>query len=388
MAVTATQLDGQNVGLRLQAQTSVQPLTLNLTTGVVTSPYLPAETCGLLQQFALSLFRVVPASSRAAGAIGLLSRLCAVSAADESGVTLSASVSVGVATLTATIDESPGSLILTTPYAQTGGVMPSSGGGSSPPPTPSGADTNLVTVSAFGIDVGALVRIDPDSGDAEPADCRYADFMPCVGVVESIIDATHVSVRVGGRYNGFDGLSVGRIYYAGQAGELTLTPPTTVGQVVQPFGFALTETTLAVAPAPTTIVADASSGGGGSTQIITISTESTFETTSPEALLPGMLVARNRSGTGVVAARANDSERMPAVGMVAVVSGSAVTVQTAGRVTGRFTPTGEPVVFVGLDSQPTASLAGVQNVQSIGVWATGDTLILSFTGSYITRSLS
>lgn len=249
MAVTATQLDGQNVGLRLQAQTSVQPLTLNLTTGAVTSPYLPAETCGLLQQFALSLFRVVPASSRAPGAIGLLSRLCAVSAADESVVTLSASVSVGVATLTATIDESPGSLILTTPYAQTGGVMPSSGGGSSPtPPPPPSGDTNLVTVSAFGIDVGTLVRIDPDSGDAEPADCRYEDFMPCVGIVESIVDATHVSVRIGGRYNGLDALQVGKIYYVGQSGELSPTPPIIGGQVVQAFGFALTETTLAVAP--------------------------------------------------------------------------------------------------------------------------------------------
>jgi hypothetical protein len=172
-----------------------------------------------------------------------------VSAADESVVTLSASVSVGVATLTATIDESPGSLILTTPYAQTGGVMPSSGGGSSPtPPPPPSGDTNLVTVSAFGIDVGTLVRIDPDSGDAEPADCRYEDFMPCVGIVESIVDATHVSVRIGGRYNGLDALQVGKIYYVGQSGELSPTPPIIGGQVVQAFGFALTETTLAVAP--------------------------------------------------------------------------------------------------------------------------------------------
>ena len=249
MAVTVTQLDSQNVGLRLQAQTSVQPLSLHLTTGVVTSSYLSDETCVLLRTFALSLFRAVPASARPAGAIGLLSRLCAVSAADASVVTLSAAVSVGVATLTATIESSPGTLILTTPYAQTGGVMFSAGGGGSPvPPSPSGDDTNLITISAFDVDVGTLVRIDPDSGDAEPADCRYADFMPCVGVVESIVDATHVTVRVGGRYSGFNGLAVGKIYFVGQSGELCLTAPIIAGQVVQPFGFALTETTLAVAP--------------------------------------------------------------------------------------------------------------------------------------------
>lgn len=250
MAVTVTQLDSQNVGLRLQAQTSVQPLSLNLTTGVVTSNYLPVETCALLRTFALSLFRVVPASARPSGAIGLLSRLCAVSAADASVVTLTAAVSVGVATLTATIDSSPGTLILTTPYAQTGGVMFSAGGGSTPtPPTPSGDDTNVIVVPAFDVAVGTLVRIDSDSGDAEPADCRYEDFMPCVGVVETVIDATHVAVRVSGRYTGFDGLAVGKIYYVGQSGELSLTPPVISGQIVQPFGFALTETTLAVAPA-------------------------------------------------------------------------------------------------------------------------------------------
>lgn len=250
MAVTVTQLDSQNVGLRLQAQTSVQPLSLHLTTGVVTSSYLSPETCTLLRTFALSLFRVVPASARPAGAIGLLSRLCAVSAADASVITLSATVSVGVATLTATIESSPGTLILTTPYSQTGGVMFASGSGASPtPPTPSGDDTNLVIVPAFDLDVGTLVRIDSDSGDAVPSDCRFESDMPCVGVVESIVDATHVAVRVAGRYTGFDGLVAGQIYFVGESGGLSLTPPIITGQIVQPFGFALTETTLAVAPA-------------------------------------------------------------------------------------------------------------------------------------------
>lgn len=255
MAVTATQLDSQNVGLRLQAQTSVQPLSLHLTTGTVTSSYLTPDTCATLKQFALSLFRVVPVTARPAGAIGLLSRLCAVSAADASIVTLSATVSVGVATLTATIDSSPGTLILTTPYSQTGGVMFAGGGSSAPtPPTPSGDDSNLVTLPAFRLPVGTLVRIDSDSGDAVPADCRFESDMPCIGVVESIVDATHVAVRVAGRYAGFDGLSIGRIYYVGEDGELSLTPPVIGGQVVQAFGFALTETTLAVAPSTALLV--------------------------------------------------------------------------------------------------------------------------------------
>lgn len=250
MAVTVTQIDGQNVGLRLLAQTSVSALSLNLTTGVVTSTYLSAETCSILREFALKLFLTVPASARAGAAIGLLQRLCAVSPADASALTLNALVTGGVATLVATIASSPGTLILTTPYAQMGGVMFASGGGGSTPspPTPSGDDTNLLEVPCFQVPVGTIVRIDSDSGDAEPADCTDIDFMPAVGVVEEIVDATHAKVRIGGRFSGFSGLTPGKIYFVGEDGELTITPPIISGHIVQPFGFSLTETTIAVTP--------------------------------------------------------------------------------------------------------------------------------------------
>ena len=56
MAVSVTRIDGQNVGLRLLGQTSVSVLSLNLTSGVVTSPYLTTGDCTILQTFALRLF--------------------------------------------------------------------------------------------------------------------------------------------------------------------------------------------------------------------------------------------------------------------------------------------------------------------------------------------
>lgn len=254
MAVTVTQLDGQNVGLRLIAQTSVQPLSLHLKTGVVTSQYLSQETCSVLRDFALKLFLAVPSSARPGAAIGLLQRLCAVSPADASVLTLTASVSSSVATLTATIDSSPGTLILTTPYAQASAFMPAGyGGGSGPTPPSPGIDSGLVEVGCFGVPVGTVVYID-DLGDAEPADASDPEKMPAVGIVEEIIDSTHAKVRVAGAITGLSGLTPGKIYFVGTSGDLSLMPPIIEGHLVQPVGFSLTDSTLCVAPATTITV--------------------------------------------------------------------------------------------------------------------------------------
>lgn len=246
MAVSVTQIDGQNTGLRLLGQTSVAALSLNLATGEVASAYLPSETLPILQQFALRLFQTVPVSSRNAAAIGLMSRLCAVSPADASTVTLSATVSSGVATLVAEIPASPATIILTVPYAPSGGVMPSSGGGGSGPPTP-GNDSNLIEVPGTGLGAGELVSID-GAGSAQLADNTDPLHLPCVGIVDSVKDAATVVVRVSGIKTGLSGLTPGRIYFVGELGALALTPPIVPGTYVQPIGFSLSSSTLAVAP--------------------------------------------------------------------------------------------------------------------------------------------
>jgi hypothetical protein len=245
MAVSVTRIDGQNVGLRLLGQTSVSVLSLNLTSGVVTSPYLTTGDCTILQTFALRLFQTVPVSARAAAAIGLLSRLCAVSPADASTVTLSASVAAGVATLTASIAASPASLIMTLPYAMSGGIMPSSGGGGSGPPTPSN-DSNLVNVTV-GEPLGVGQLVATTSGVALLTNPSDPTRMPCVGMVEAVVDALTVTVRVAGVKTGLSGLTPGRVYFAGTGGSSTLTPSSTPGDIVQAVGFSVSSSDFAVA---------------------------------------------------------------------------------------------------------------------------------------------
>lgn len=252
MAVSVTRLDSQNVGLRLLGQTSVAVLSLDLTTGLATSAYFGPTDLLNLQNFALSLFRVVPKTSRSAAALGLLSRLCAVSAADASTVTTSASVVAGVATLTASVTASPASLILTIPYAMTGGVMPSSGGGGGGPPGPA-TDSNLVNVaSGEALAVGDLVAV--TSGSALKTDPTVANRMPCIGIVSAVIDPATVEVRVGGVQQGLAGLTPGRIYYAGSGGALTFPPPSTPGASSQAVGLAVSSGELVIAPSTVVVV--------------------------------------------------------------------------------------------------------------------------------------
>lgn len=120
-----------------------------------------------------------------------------------------------------------------------------------------------------------------------------------------------------------------------------------------------------------------------------VSADNSFKTTSPEIdfMASGMLVARNRAGPGVVLARADDLQRMPAVGMIDSIKDGRVTVQTSGPVVNRFTATGSPIFFVGLDSWPATSLDGIIYGQSIGMWATSNTFILAITSGYVTRSI-
>jgi hypothetical protein len=247
MAVTVTQIDGQNTGLRLLAQTSVVPLTLDLTTGEVTSDYLTSGDCAILRQYALNLFQVVPKSARPAAAVGLLSRLCAVSPADASTITLTATVSLGVASLIATVASSPASLILTIPFSMAGGVMPGMPSSGTPtPPTP-GADSNLVEV-ILGDSLVPGQPIAMVSGLARLARADDPALVPCVGIIDSLVNEGVAVVRVAGISSAVSGLSEGRVHFLSSTGTVVATPPTTPGHYVQALGFAISSSTFAVAP--------------------------------------------------------------------------------------------------------------------------------------------
>ena len=243
MSVTITQLDGQNTGLRLTGQLSIDALSLNLTTGAVTSAYIPAENFRTLQEFALRLFAAVPTSARLAGAIGLLNRLCAVSPADASTVTLTASLVGDVATLVATIDVAPATILLTIPFAPSGGVMPglpAAGGGG-------GTDTSLATILlAEVMSPGNPVALQAGFGVLARADDPTR--MPAIGVIDSLVNPVTAKVRVAGVFGSGAGYTAGVVHFISSTGTISPTPPVTAGHLVQGIGFGIDGSTLAVAP--------------------------------------------------------------------------------------------------------------------------------------------
>ena len=115
MAVTATRLDGQNIGLRLDGGTlTVSVYSLNLTTGAVTSNWLTQVDCNNLRAGALSLFKLVPLAERST--VTFLTRLVGVTAADSSVLTLTAAIVGQVATLVVTVAATPANLLAHLPY--------------------------------------------------------------------------------------------------------------------------------------------------------------------------------------------------------------------------------------------------------------------------------
>jgi hypothetical protein len=247
MSVVTTRIDGQNTGLRLLGQTSVIPLTLDLTSGDVASDYLTATDCAILRQYALNLFQVVPKSARPAAAVGLLSRLCAVSPADASTITLTATVSLGVASLVATVASSPASLILTVPYSPSGGVMPGAPSSGTPtPPTP-GNDSNLVEV-ILGDSLVAGQPVVLVAGLAFLARADNPARVPCVGIIDSLVNEGVAVVRVAGVTDAVGGLTEGKVHFLSDSGTIVSTPPATPGHYIQALGFALSSSTFAVAP--------------------------------------------------------------------------------------------------------------------------------------------
>lgn len=143
MAITATRLDGQNVGLRLSGGTTVvDVLTVNISTGASTSTYLKAVDLIVITAAAKKLFDLVPLSERST--VTFLARLVTVSPADDASLTLTAVAGVGTITLRATTGASPANVIIHVPYSTGGliawGIGAGSGGG--------GGGVTSVTASA------------------------------------------------------------------------------------------------------------------------------------------------------------------------------------------------------------------------------------------------
>lgn len=127
-------LDGQNVAVTVSLPTTdVDLLTVNVATGVVTSPWLNAIQLANLRKAALAFFTLVPLAERTS--VGFLNRLVSVTAFEDWDVSLSAATTgVDEQTLRATIGSATDDthLVITLPHSITGIVATSgigSGGG-------------------------------------------------------------------------------------------------------------------------------------------------------------------------------------------------------------------------------------------------------------------
>jgi hypothetical protein len=220
MSVTVTRLDGQNVGLRLLGQVSVNVLSLDLTSGAVQSDFFSTEDCRVLQQFATALFQIVPVSARSAASIGLLTRLCSVSPADASTLTLTSTVSRGVATLSATVAVSPASLILTIPFSPNGGIVPgmmtsnASGGGGG------GADSTVILPYSGTLDLGDAVVRNAATGRVRRADPWSETLMPAIGIVVRWDESGDPVIQTDGIVTGLYGSGTAPLLFVGEGGRL------------------------------------------------------------------------------------------------------------------------------------------------------------------------
>lgn len=199
MAITATRLDGQNVGLRLTGgSTVVNVLTVNLTTGEATSAYLTTVDLSIVQSAAVALFQTIPAGERATTTF--LTRLVTVAPADNNTITLSISTVGDLATLVATLSATPANIVLHVQHSISGyvawGVGFATGGG---PPPPSSSDKTFSANCLAGDAVGACVYVTGASvgGVPQVATCNPADEtkMPAVGIIVSKASATDATVQ-------------------------------------------------------------------------------------------------------------------------------------------------------------------------------------------------
>lgn len=250
MAITATRLDGQNVGLHLTGgSTVVNIFTVDLLTGEAFSSYLTSVDLSIVQSAAVALFQTVPVGQRATSTF--LTRLVTVAPADDNTITLSISTAGNLATLVATLSATPASIVLHIQHSISGyvawGVGFATGGG--PPPPPS---NNFVfsAVCSAGNAVGDCVYVSgPEVGgtaQVAKADPSTIAKMPAVGVIVDKTTPTTCTVQRLGRVDltgGAFSFTPGNRLFVGLSGAVTDTAPLATaspsGHVyIQPLGVA------------------------------------------------------------------------------------------------------------------------------------------------------
>lgn len=199
MAITATRLDGQNVGLRLTGgSTVVNVFTVNLVTGEATSAYLTSVDLSIIQSAAVALFQSVPAGERATTTF--LTRLATVAPADNNAITLSISTAGDLATLVATEAATPANLVIHVQHSISGyvawGIGFGTGGG---PPPPASSDKTFSANCLAGDAVGACVYVTGASvgGVIQVGTCDPANEikMPAIGIITAKSSATDCTVQ-------------------------------------------------------------------------------------------------------------------------------------------------------------------------------------------------
>lgn len=298
MAITATRLDGQNVGLRLSGGTTVADvLTVNVSTGASSSAYLKAVDLIVITAAAKKLFDLVPLAERST--VTFLARLITVSPADDATLTLTAVAGVGTITLRATVGVSPANIIIHVPYSTGGliawGIGASGGGGgggavnavtASPPLASSGGanpDISVIAGSSVGdvltwdgaawaaaaptagaglitdtftsgaaISAGQVVYLAAD-GFVYPAQSNSATTSTVVGVsTQTVLGGASVNVGILNQSGAlFVGLSAGTEYFlsatvAGAAVSYATLAATSGAQIVS-LGYARSATAIQLA---------------------------------------------------------------------------------------------------------------------------------------------
>jgi hypothetical protein len=238
MAVTATQIDGNNVALAFNGSASASVFTMNTSTGAVTSGLLPAEWCRILSANAAKLIAVTTLAQRQT--VQFLDRLISLGSLDGTTITTTASSGSGTASLVVTVNANT-TVLVQLPHsifgaASLGQSVPatSGGGGSGVVPGDLGLVRFTGTVDGA-VGLGNLVALNT-SGILVRADKANVASFPCIGAYE-LDSALAPCVRTAGEVAVTGGpFTVGSTLYVGTAGAATATVPNTSGQMRQLVG--------------------------------------------------------------------------------------------------------------------------------------------------------
>lgn len=112
---------------------------------------------------------------------------------------------------------------------------------------PGGGDVNEgLYTCPVGLAVNDIVYLS-SADNCDAADADDALKQPVIGFVKDKPTATSATVKYGFELGGFVGLTAGSTYFLSTApGQITLTPPSVAGAIVQRIGFAKNSTTLVI----------------------------------------------------------------------------------------------------------------------------------------------